>query len=280
MANTILLVGCGRMGSALLAGWLDRGLLASAINIVEPQAGGPAMAEFLGRGISVVGSADALNPDIMPDVIVFAVKPQAMDAIVPAYRRFIQSAPVFLSVAAGHTISSIELLLDRTVAIVRCMPNTPAAIRLGVTVACANERASGDQRALCTSLLEAVGEVAWIDDENLMDAVTAVSGSGPAYLFLLVEELAAAGVAAGLPDDLAERLARLPVTGAGALLAGGHLSPSELRCNVTSPGGTTEAALKILMGPDGLRNLMTAAVRSAADRSRTLASCQPPQSPG
>lgn len=270
MSNTILLVGCGRMGSALLTGWLDRGMPGSAVNVVEPQPPGPVMAGFLERGVSLVGSTDALNPTIKPDVILFAVKPQTIDGIVPIYQRFIQSAPAFLSVVAGRKISSLESLLGKTAAVVRCMPNTPAAIRLGVTVACANERTSSDQRALCNSLLEAVGEVVWIENENLMDAVTAVSGSGPAYLFLLAEDLAAAGVAAGLPKDLAERLARLTLTGAGALLASSPLSPSELRRNVTSPGGTTEAAMEILMGPDGLRNLMTAAVQSAVARSRRL----------
>ena len=257
------------MGGALLAGWLEQGLPGSAIKVVEPQTGEPRMAELSERGVSIVGSSDALDPDIIPDVIVLAVKPQALDGIAPAYRRFSKSA-VFLSVAAGRTIRSLQTPLGYGAAIVRCMPNIPAAVRLGVTVACANANASGEQRALCGKLLEAVGDVVWIEDENLMDAVTAVSGSGPAYLFLLAEELAVAGVAAGLPHDLAETLARLTVTGAGALLASSHLSPSQLRENVTSPGGTTEAALKILMGPDGLRNLMTKAVRSAAERSREL----------
>jgi pyrroline-5-carboxylate reductase len=269
VANTVLLVGCGRMGGALLAGWLEQGLPGSAITIVEPQTGALSVVDASERGLAVVGSADALDPGMMPDVIVFAVKPQALDGVAPAYRRFGNRA-VFLSVAAGRTIPSLQTLLGHRAAIVRCMPNTPAAIRLGVTVACANAGASGDQRASCTRLLEAVGEVMWIEDENLMDAVTAVSGSGPAYLFLLAEELAAAGIAAGLPHDLAERLARLTVTGAGALLATSPLSPSQLRETVTSPGGTTEAALKILMGPGGLGNLMTAAVRSAAERSRGL----------
>ena len=257
------------MGGALLAGWLAQGLPGSAIKVVEPQTGGLSMADLSERGVAVVGSADELDPRIIPDVILFAVKPQALDGIVPAYRRFCKNA-VFLSVAAGRTIGSLQALLGQGAAIVRCMPNTPAAVRRGVTVACANAGASGDQRALCTRLLEAVGEVVWIEDENLMDAVTAVSGSGPAYLFLFTEELAAAGVAAGLPRDLAERLARLTVAGAGALLAVSRLSPRQLRENVTSPGGTTEAALKILMEPGGLSKLMTTAVRAAAERSRGL----------
>jgi pyrroline-5-carboxylate reductase len=270
MPNTILLVGCGRMGGALLAGWLDQGVPGSALKVVEPDRDGPGMAGFMERGVSIVRTVDALSPDIRPDVILFAVKPQAIDGIVPTYKRFIQGAPVFLSIAAGRTLCSLEALLGKTAAVVRCMPNTPAAIRLGVSVGCANARASSDQRALCHSLLQAVGEVVWIEDESLMDAVTAVSGSGPAYLFLLVEELAAAGVAAGLPEDLAERLARLTVIGSGALLASSQHSPSELRRNVTSPGGTTEAAVEVLTGPGGLRKLMIAAVGSAAARSRSL----------
>ena len=260
------------MGSALLAGWLDQGLPGSAVKVVEPHRSAPVMAGFLERGVSIIGSVEALDPNAKPDVILFAIKPQAINEIVPTYRRFIQNAPVFLSVAAGCTISLLEALLGGSPAIVRCMPNTPAAIRRGITVACANGRASSDQRALCNNLLEAVGEVVWIEDENLMDAVTAVSGSGPAYLFLLVEELAIAGAAAGLPDDLANRLARLTFTGAGALLASTDLSPNDLRSAVTSPGGTTEAALEILMGPGGLRELMIAAVQAAKTRSRRLSS--------
>jgi pyrroline-5-carboxylate reductase len=267
--NTVLLVGCGKMGGALLAGWIEQDLLRFGIKIVEPRTHALNVAELSERGIAVVESADALDPALNPTVILFAVKPQALAEIAPAYQRFSKSA-VFLSIAAGCTIRSLQTLVGPEAAIVRCMPNTPAAIRQGITVACANAGASGEQRALCTRLLEAVGEVVWIEDENLMDAVTAVSGSGPAYLFLFAEELAAAGIAAGLPHDLAERLARLTVTGAGALLATSPLSPSQLRENVTSPGGTTEAALKILMGPEGLSNLMTTAVRSAAERSRAL----------
>jgi pyrroline-5-carboxylate reductase len=267
--NTVLLVGCGKMGGALLAGWIEQDLPSSGITIVEPRTDALDIAELSEHGITVVGSADALDPAFVPDVIVFAVKPQALADVAPPYRRFSKST-VFLSVAAGCTIRSLQTLLGSEAAIIRCMPNTPAAVRQGVTVACANAGASGAQRALCTRLLEAVGEVAWIEDEDLMDPVTAVSGSGPAYLFLVAEELAAAGIAAGLPPNLAERLARLTITGAGALLASSPLSPNQLRENVTSPGGTTEAALTILRGPGGLSDLMTTAVRAAAERSRAL----------
>lgn len=270
MSDAILLVGCGRMGKALLAGWLDQGIAGSRIMVVEPHPVVSEMPQFLDRGVSIVGSANDLDPGENPAVILLAVKPQAIGCIVPLYQRFVDGDPVFLSIAAGCTLSQLESLLGDTVAIVRSMPNTPAAIRQGITVACANRRTSSHQRLLCHGLLEAVGEVVWIDNENLMDAITAVSGSGPAYLFLLAEELAAAGVAAGLPNDLADRLARSTIAGAGALLASSPFSPSELRNAVTSPGGTTEAALQYLMAPDGLRALLTKAVQSATDRSRSL----------
>lgn len=258
------------MGKALVAGWLDQGIPGSTVTVIEPSPLGPEIPGFLDRGVSIVESIDNLNLKTDPAVILLAVKPQAIDAALLPYRRFASGDAVFLSIAAGRTLSSLEALVGKTAAIVRSMPNTPAAIRRGITVACANMSVSGRQRALCHKLLEAVGEVVWIEDETLMDVVTAVSGSGPAYLFLLAEELAAAGVAAGLPDDLAAHLARSTITGAGALLASSPLSPCELRNAVTSPGGTTEAALESLMGTDGLGMLMTKAVHSAAKRSRSL----------
>lgn len=258
------------MGKALLAGWLDQGIPGSTITVVEPQPVRPEPIGFLDRGVRFAESVDGLPSSTSPAVILLAIKPQAVDSVVPLYRRFVRHAPVFLSIAAGRTLSSLETLLGERTAIVRSMPNTPAAIRRGITVACTNKYTLSSQRALCHRLMEAVGEVLWIEDEYLMDAVTAVSGSGPAYLFLLTEELAAAGIEAGLPEDLARRLARSTIIGASALLASSHLSPSELRSAVTSPGGTTEAALERLMGPQGLGALMTMAVRAATDRSRTL----------
>ena len=267
MTDSVLLVGCGKMGSALLGGWLDRGVDAKAVAVVEPamsdQAGVPS-------DVAVVAAPDALPAGLKPDVVVFAVKPQVMADIVPAYGRFVGSHTVFLSIAAGQTIGFIESHLG-TAAIVRSMPNTPAAVGRGITVACANARVTDGQRESCHSLLEAVGEVAWVDDEGLLDPVTAVSGSGPAYVFLLIECLAEAGVAAGLPADLAQRLARVTVAGSGELARQSDLPASELRQNVTSPGGTTAAALEILMADDGLQPLMTRAVAEATRRSRELA---------
>jgi pyrroline-5-carboxylate reductase len=193
-----------------------------------------------------------------------------MDAAVPAYRRLANDGTLFVSIAAGKTIGFFEKHLG-PVAVIRAMPNTPAQVGRGISVACANGKVKADQRALAERLLSSVGEVGWVDDEELIDAVTAVSGSGPAYVFLLAECLAAAGEAVGLPKDLAMRLARATVSGAGELLHQSKESAEKLRQNVTSPGGTTLAALNVLMADDGLRPLMIKAVQAAARRSRELA---------
>ena len=271
MSDSVILVGCGKMGGALLGGWLDRGVDAKAVAVVDP-----AMSDQSGvpSDVAVVAAPDALPAGLKPDVVVFAVKPQVMADIVPAYGRFVGSHTVFLSIAAGQTIGFLESHLESqpgTAAVVRSMPNTPAAVGRGITVACANARATDGQRESCQSLLEAVGEVAWVADEALLDPVTAVSGSGPAYVFLLIECLAEAGVGAGLPADLAQRLARATVAGSGELARQSDLPASELRRNVTSPGGTTAAALEVLMADDGLQRLMTRAVADATRRSRELA---------
>jgi pyrroline-5-carboxylate reductase len=270
MSPTLVLAGGGKMGGAMLSGWLDQGMDAAAITVVEPH---PDIALSLARrhGIAVVEAPEAIDSGCLPDVVVFAVKPQVIGAVVPGYTRFLATGSVFLSIAAGKTIATFEQALGGDAAIVRAMPNTPAAVRRGITVACANSRTNAKQRALCSRLLEAVGTVAWVEDEALMDPVTAVSGSGPAYVFLLAECLAKAGVNAGLPADLAERLARTTVAGAGELLQRSEDPAEVLRRNVTSPGGTTAAALEVLMGPRGLEPLMTAAVQAARQRSRELA---------
>ena len=264
----IVLVGGGRMGGALAAGWLRGPLKPAQLAIVEPDE--DTAARLAPLGAAHVPAASALPPALRPAAIVFAVKPQAMAAVVPQYAGLGGADCVHLSIAAGWPIAMLERDLG-AVPIVRAMPNTPAAIGEGVTVACANRAAGSDQRALCEGLLGAVGAVAWIDDESRMDAVTAVSGSGPAYVFLLAECLAEAAIDAGLPADLARMLATRTVSGAGALLARSDEGADTLRRNVTSPGGTTEAALSILMAADGLGPLMTRAVRAAAERSRALA---------
>ena len=274
MSVTLLLAGGGKMGGAMLAGWLDRGMDAGSVTVIEPHR---ETAERLRRQwpVTVLGGSGELAGDLSPQVVVFAVKPQMMDAVAPVYARFAGPGCVFLSIAAGKTIGYFHRVLGAEAAIVRCMPNTPAAVGRGITVACPNIHVSGDQRRLCHGLLEAVGEVAWVDDEALLDPVTAVSGGGPAYVFLLAECLARAGVEAGLSEELAARLARVTVSGAGELLAQSAEPPEILRKNVTSPGGTTAEALKILMGEDGIGDglgpLLIRAVAAATKRSRELA---------
>ncbi len=262
----IVLAGGGKMGSALLTGWLESGVDAAEVHVVEPEAG--AAQRLAGLGVTVVATAVELPGTA--ETVIFAVKPQIMNAVVPDYKRLATDETVFLSIAAGCTIALFETHLG-AVPVVRAMPNTPAAIGLGMTVACANARTSDGQKARCQQLLEAVGEVAWVSEEGLMDPVTAVSGSGPAYVFLLIETLAAAGVEAGLGADLAMRLARATVRGAGELASRSQDAPDQLRVNVTSPGGTTAAALDVLMAEDGLGRLMKRAVLAATDRSKALA---------
>ena len=266
MTGRLLLVGCGKMGGALLKGWLDGGTAPSEITVVEPAGAGN-----VPPGPAVHDSADSLDKDLDPAVVVFAVKPQMMDGVLPDYARFVRPATVFLSIAAGTTVAVFERHLGGSAAIVRSMPNTPAAVGRGITAAVANAHVTEEQRAACDGLLSAVGAVVWLADEAQLDPVTAVSGSGPAYVFLLTECLAAAGVDAGLPEDLAMELARATVSGAGDLMRLSAEPPAQLRQNVTSPGGTTEAALEVLMDINGLQKLMTAAVAAAAARSKELA---------
>ena len=271
MAGLLVLVGGGKMGGALLAGWLDKGgVKPGDVVVVEPAA--EAARELRERhGVRVVAAPGDI--DDTPDLVLFAVKPQVIGDVVGDYRRFAAAtpAPAFLSIAAGTRLALFEAALGETAAIVRAMPNTPAAVARGITVCCPNARAEADQIALCTRLLEAVGEVAWIDNEGDMDAVTGVSGSGPAYVFLMIESMTAAGIAAGLEPGLAARLAAATVSGAGELAHRSDEPAEILRRNVTSPGGTTAAALAVLMAEDGLDALMTKAVQAATERSKELA---------
>jgi pyrroline-5-carboxylate reductase len=266
--RTLLLVGCGNMGRALLKGWLD-GAVAARFLVVEPM--GPAAQFAAAAAVSWHPSPDSLPADPAADAVVFAIKPQSVAEAVPAYRRFARPQTLFLSIVAGKTITGFARHLGAAAAIVRSMPNTPAAIGRAITVACANSAVTAQQRRLCETLLAAIGESAWVEDEGLLDAVTAVSGSGPAYVFLLIEALAAAGERQGLPPDLALRLARSTVAGSGALAVATGEHPSRLREMVTSPGGTTRAALDVLMAEDGLVQLFERAVAAAAARSRELA---------
>lgn len=261
---SILLVGCGKMGGALLAGW-KANRIPGSFHVVEPN---PARRL---KGAVYYSVPEKLPLRLAPQAVVLAVKPQLFDQVLPYYRRFAAAGAVTLSIAAGRTIAAIARGLGPQAAIVRAMPNTAAAIGRGISVACAGPDVSRPARALCGRLLAAVGEVAWVEDESLLDPVTAVSGSGPAYVFLLIEDLAKAGEEAGLPAALAERLARATIAGAGELARLSSESAASLREAVTSPGGTTRAALDVLMAPGGLESLLRRAVAAATKRSRELA---------
>lgn len=265
----VVLAGAGKMGAALLAGWVSRGLRPDDVIVQDPHPSEDAAELARQHGISIVPLIDALP--VPPSVIVAAVKPQAMDAVFPPLAKHAGPNTVVMSIAAGKSLSSFERHLPQRMAVVRAMPNTPAAIGRGITGAVGNAHVSADQKRLCQELLSAVGDVVWLDDEALIDAVTAVSGSGPAYVFLLTETLARAGEAAGLDPATSMQLARATVSGAGELLRRSESDPSALRQNVTSPGGTTAAALSVLMREkDGLQELMTAAVLAAQKRGREL----------
>ena len=268
--GTLLLAGAGNMGVAMLAGWLEGGLSPAQIVVQDPSPP-PRGKELLAKhGITACPTIASLPAP--PAVIVVAVKPQVMDEVFPPLAKLAGKNTVVLSIAAGRTIAGFEKHLPKGTAVVRSMPNTPAAIGRGITVGVANAHVTPAQRAACDALLRAVGEVAWVDDEGLLDAVTAVSGSGPAYVFYLSECLAEAGIKAGLAPELAQKLARCTVAGSGELLHRSDLAADTLRQNVTSPGGTTFAALQVLMAEnDGLAKLMRAAVAAATRRSRELA---------
>jgi pyrroline-5-carboxylate reductase len=259
----LVLLGCGKMGSALLAGWLARGLAASAVTVLDP-----APSDWL-RGLGV-----GLNTPLpaAPAVVVLAVKPQMMGAALPGLAALGNGATLFISIAAGTTLARLAETLGARTPIIRTMPNTPAAIGAGITALIGNAAASPDQMALAEGLMAAVGQTVRLERESQMDAVTALSGSGPAYVFHLIEAMAQAGQALGLAPDMAMALARATVTGAGALAAADPTSAAQLRANVTSPGGTTAAALSVLMDAEaGLPPLMARAMAKAARRAGELA---------
>jgi pyrroline-5-carboxylate reductase len=265
-SGTILLVGAGKMGSAMLEGWLALGLAADKVAVIEPQPASD-IAALAARGLRLNPAREALG---QVSAVVLAVKPQTAPEALPPLAPLVGGSTAVVSIMAGRTLRFLEQAFPGAAAI-RAMPNTPAAIGRGITVAVANARVSAGQRELVHALLSAVGTVEWIADEALMDAVTALSGSGPAYVFLLAEAMARAGAAAGLPPALAATLARATVAGSGELLHRSPLDAATLRQNVTSPGGTTAAALEVLMGKDGLEPLMTEAIAAATRRSRVLA---------
>lgn len=265
ISGTVVLAGAGKMGSALLTGWLARGLDPKRVIVIEPYPSADIHSLAAG-GIRLNPVAEEIGAVA---ALVIAVKPQTFGDAAPALRPLVGSSTLVVSIMAGTTIAMLDTACGGN--IVRAMPNTPAAIGRGMTVAVVAKGVNEKQRTMADALLRATGAVEWVDDEALMDAVTAVSGSGPAYVFLLAEELARAGVSAGLPADLAAKLARETVAGSGELLHRSDLDAATLRQNVTSPGGTTAAALNVLMGEYGLKELMTRAVAAATKRSQELA---------
>ncbi|MEM1130538.1 MAG: pyrroline-5-carboxylate reductase [Pseudomonadota bacterium] len=259
----LVLLGCGKMGSALLSGWLESGIPAHSIWVVDPHP-----SDWLGAVDGV-----HLNQDLPKDpaIILVAVKPQMMTEALPSVDDFGGGGTLVVSIAAGTTIRSLEAALGSTTPVIRTMPNTPAAVGRGITAIIGNAAAHEDHLLLAERLLSTVGQTVRLDDEAQMDAVTAVSGSGPAYVFHLIETLAEAGADQGLPDDLALQLARATVAGAGHLAENAPEDPAQLRVNVTSPGGTTAAALTVLMDREtGFPSLMGRAVAAATARSRAL----------
>ena len=274
LEGDLILAGAGNMGGAMLTGWLAQGLDPKRILVQDP-APPPAIAALLKK--HGVESRAAIGPrSTPPAVLLMAVKPQIMDDVFPPLARIAGPDTVVLSIAAGKTIAGFEKHLAqnnpaKAIGVVRSIPNTPAAVGRGITVAAANPHVTPKQKALCNALLAAIGEVAWVDDEALIDPVTAVSGSGPAYVFYLTECLAEAGIKAGLAPELAHKLARWTVAGSGELLFRSDQPADVLRKNVTSPNGTTYAALQVLMAENGIQPIMTEAVLAASQRSRELA---------
>ena len=264
---SLVLVGAGKMGGAMLQGWLSSGLDAAATTVIDPQPSPEIAALCAARGIGLNPGDDSVAP---PAALVLAIKPQTFETASAAIELLVGERTLLISILAGKTVADLRRRLPSARAVVRAMPNLPASIGRGATGAYATPETSAAQRTAAQALLAAVGTVDWLERESLVDAVTALSGSGPAYIFHLTECLARAGAAVGLPEDLAARLARATVVGAGALLAESDLPPEQLRRNVTSPGGTTAAALDVLMGEGGLEPLMRDAVAAAKRRAAEL----------
>ena len=265
--HPLLLIGCGNMGGALARGWLNAGLEPAAFFAIDPILATKKTDDL--PASQIVASVGDLPNGIVPRVIVMAVKPQMMTDVLPKLKSLIGQDTLITSVAAGTTIAQYEENFGE-VSIIRTMPNTPAAVGKGITGMTANNKASSADKALAQQLLSAVGEVVWVEKEELIDSVTAVSGSGPAYVFYMIEAMAAAGVQNGLSEDVAMKLARQTIIGAGALLEASEDSAAELRRKVTSPKGTTAAALDVLMGNEGLAPIVKSAVTAARKRSEDL----------
>lgn len=269
LKGSLVLVGCGKMGGAMLEGWLKGGVRPEQVVALDPSPPPEILALLQKHRIRHNPAVTTIRD---AEVVLVAVKPQIMEDVLPGVAGLKSSRPLVVSVAAGKTIASFARHFGEDAAIIRTIPNTPAAVGRGITAMAANRNVSEAQIALATALLSAIGEVVTVGDETLIDAVTAVSGSGPAYVFYLTECLAAAGVAQGLPEDVATQLARATVAGAGELMRVSGQPAATLRQNVTSPKGTTYAALQVLMGEEGLEPLMKEAIAAATRRSRELAS--------
>jgi pyrroline-5-carboxylate reductase len=265
LPQSLTLVGAGKMGGAMLEGWLRIGMKGAGITLIDPHISEPMLTLAGEQGMAVNPAAA-----VPAEVVVLATKPQMLDTAAPSVQALIGPKTLLISILAGKTLGDLSARLPNAGAIVRAMPNLPASVQRGVTAAAAGKGVSSAQRQLADALLAGVGKVEWLEDEGLIDAVTAVSGSGPAYVFHLVECLAAAGTAAGLPAELAERLARATIEGAGEMLFRSDLAPAVLRQNVTSPGGTTAAALEVLMAENGMAPLMRRAVAAAKRRAEEL----------
>ncbi|MGL4729387.1 MAG: pyrroline-5-carboxylate reductase [Bosea sp. (in: a-proteobacteria)] len=267
LPRSLILIGAGKMGGAMLDGWLATGMNPRGVTILDPHPSPDASSTARAHGMQ-------LNPPIthVPEAaaIVLAIKPQMLDAAAPLLKHLTKPGALIISILAGKTVADVSGRVNGHRAIVRAMPNLPASVRRGVTAACADAACTPGQIGMADALLKGIGKVEWISDESLIDAVTAVSGSGPAYVFHMVEALAEAGRAAGLPSDLAERLARATIEGAGELLHKSDIPPGVLRQNVTSPGGTTAAALEVLMADNGLTPLMRRTVAAAKRRAEEL----------
>lgn len=268
LPSSLVLAGAGKMGASLLDGWLKSGLDPVNVTILDPHPSEHIERLAAERGIALNTAIEAIRP---PEVLVLAIKPQSLAEAAPSLARLVAPHTLVLSILAGKTLAGLAGHFPEAGAIVRAMPNLPASIGRGITGVVASQKTDDAQRSTATALLAGSGSVEWLDDEALIDALTGVSGSGPAYVFHLVEALAAAGVAAGLPADLAERLARGTVTGSGALLEVSPLSATALREAVTSKGGTTAAALDELAGDNGIGPAVTRAVAAAKRRAQELA---------
>ena len=261
----LVLLGCGKMGSAMLQGWLSDGLPLKSVYVLDPYP-----SDWV-QGLAAQGLNLNIDLPRSPAICIIAVKPQMMGDALPALLAVAKGDTIFLSIAAGTSIQSFENVFGSDTSIVRAMPNTPAAIGQGITALIGNNTSTVADVSLCEKLLEAVGLTVVLDSEDQMDAVTAVSGSGPAYVFHLIETLAAAGVEQGLPAKLAMKLAKATVSGSGQLADQADEDPAQLRINVTSPNGTTQAALEVLMNPEtGFPKVLSEGVKAAADRSREL----------